>query len=127
LERLTFLPPGSSVHRELISQISSLDIHVPVVNGTYEPIYVFQDGEGNALPVTEWALDAILQVAEFGERKKLSDSDMRERYFNEIEADAKYFEAILQNQGRSPLFAFENSVFLDSQRVYKERVTPDEI
>lgn len=120
LERLTFLPPSSSVHRELISQGSIVDPQAPVLNGTYEPIYVFQDGGGNELPVTEWAIEAILHTAEFGERKKLSDSDMRDDYFKEIEDDARYFEEVLQEQGRSALFAFENSVFVDSKKVYKE-------
>jgi len=127
LERLSFIPPGSSLHRELVSQGSSLDPWAPVVNGTYEPIYVFQDAKGEALPVTEWALEAVLHTAEFGERRKLSDSDMRDQYHESIEDDAKYFEAQFQEAGRSALFAFENSVFVDSTKVYKENVSAAEI
>ncbi len=127
LERLTYLPPGSSVHRELVSQSSPLDISSPVRSGTYEPVYVFQDAKGEALPVTEWALDAVMHTAEFGERRKLSDSDMRDKYHASIEEDAKYFEAQFHEAGRSALFAFENSVFVDSTKVYKESVHASEI
>ncbi len=129
LERLTYLPSSSSIHRELVSQGTIVDPHSPVRNGTYEPIYVFQDAQGEALPVTEWALDAILHAAEFGERRKLSDSDMRDAYHAQMEEDSRYFEAKFHEAGRSALFAFENSVFVDSTKVYKERLAdaPSEI
>lgn len=127
LERLTFLPPSASIHRELVAQVTELDIFAPVTNGTYEPIYVFQDKDQNPLPVTEWALDAIMHALEFGERVKLTDSDMREEYDKGIAQDSKYFEAELHEAGRSPLFSFENSIFSDSTKVYKERVEPDVI
>jgi hypothetical protein len=127
LERLTFLPPDAAIHRELISQSCELDIFTPVRNGTYEPIYVFQDSSGNPLPVTEWALDAIMHTLEFGKRIKLTDSDMREEYDKEIAQDARYFEDVIQDSGRSSLFAFENSVFSDSTKVYRESVKPDDI
>jgi hypothetical protein len=42
LERLCFLP--LCPYREVLSQTSDLDIFSPTVNGTYEPIYFFQDG-----------------------------------------------------------------------------------
>jgi len=127
LERLCYLPPNASIHREVLSQTGELDIFSPVTNGTYEPIYFFQDGLGNPLPVTQAALEAILHRLEFGERVKLTDSDFREEYFKEVDQDARYFEAEIQEQGRSPLFAFENSVFMNSKNVYKEKVEPDAI
>ena len=127
LERLTYLPPNASIHREVLSQTSSLDIFSPTVNGTYEPIYVFQDGLGNPLPVTGAALAAILHRLEFGERVKLTDSDFRAEHDKEIDQDARYFEAEIQESGRSPLFAFDNSVFMNSKNVYKEKVEPDVI
>lgn len=127
LERLTFLPASASIHRELVSQSVELDIFAPVKNGTYEPIYVFQDSENNPLPVTEFALDAIMHSLEFGARVKLTDSSLLEEYHKEIDQDARYFEEQIQDSGRSPLFAFENSVFVDSEKVYKEKVEPNAV
>jgi len=128
LERLTFLPPDASIHRELISQTSSLDIFAPVKNGTYEPIYFFQDGRGNPLPVTEWALDAVMHTLEFGKRVHLTDADFREEYFKEVDADAGYFENQIHDKARSPLFSFENFVIKDPRKdVYIERTPPDAI
>ena len=117
LERLTFLPPGASIHREIVAT-RDLDITRPTLNGTYEPIYFFQDKHGNALPLTEWALEAVMYNLEFGERHQLSDSDMRKEYHAETDQEAAYFEAELGEAGRSPLFAFEQSVFMDSKKVY---------
>lgn len=119
LERLTFLPPTAAIHKELRAQID-LDIYKPTTNGTYEPIYVFQDAYRNPLPVTEWALDAIMHSLEFGKRVKLTDGAMRDEYHAEVDRDAAYFEAELNEAGRSPLFAAENSVFI-------ERSKPDAI
>ncbi len=126
LERLTFLPPNAAIHEELITQ-SSFDIYQPVRNGTYEPIYVFQDKEKNPLPLHELVIEAILHTLEFGERIKLTDSDFRDDYFKETDLEAAYFEEVLNDTGRSPLFSFENSVFVDSEKVYKEKVEPDAI
>lgn len=127
LERLTFLPPNAAIHKELIGQVE-LDITKPTMNGSYEPIYVFQDKDQNPLEVTEWAIEAVLQALEKGPEKK-TDGQMRDDYFSEIDADARYFEAELENQGRSALFAFENSVFMDSKKrlTYTEKGKPDEI
>lgn len=125
LERLCFLPPTAPIHREVLAT-KNLDITEPTRNGTYEPIYFFQDKNDNPLPVTEWALEAVMHSLEFGTRK-LSDSEMRDEYHAETDAEAAYFEAELEDSGRSPLFAFEQSVFMDSKKVYRERVEPDDV
>jgi len=126
LERLTYLPPEAAIHKEIVAA-RDFDIYRPTRNGSYEPIYFFQDGQGEPLPVTEWSLEAVMYSLEFGERPHLSDSDMREEYHAEIARDAAYFEGEIEDQGRSPLFAFENSVFVDSKKSYVERVEPDVI
>lgn len=126
LERLTYLPPTAAIHREVLAT-RDLDITRPTLNGSYEPIYFFQDRDRNPLPVTEWALDAVMHNLEFGERSKLSDSDMREKYHAETDEEARYFQAELDEAGRSPLFAFDNSVFMDSKKTYVERVEPDAV
>ena len=128
LERLTFLPPNAAIHKELLSQTSSLDIQTPVYNGTYEPIYVFEDKDKNPLPLHELVLEAIMHSLEFGgARIKLTDSDFRDEYFKATDLEAAYFEEQIQQDGRSSLFAFDNSVFMDSTKQYVERVKPDAI
>lgn len=130
LERLTFLPPNASIHREIVAQCD-LDITSPTLNGSYEPIYFFQDKHSNPLPVTEWALEAVMHSLEFGKRVKLTDSAAQDEYMAETDREAAYFEMELAEMGRSPLFAFENSVFMDSTKrrkpVYTEKVGPDVI
>jgi hypothetical protein len=127
LERLTFLPPNAAIHKELIASYD-LDITRPSQNGTYEPIYVFQDANGEPLPVTERAIDFVLWNLEHRDKAvKLTDADMRKEYYDATDQEAAYFEAELNEAGRAPLFAFENSVFLDSEKVYKEKVGPDAI
>lgn len=120
LERLTFIPPGSPILSEIRSSGSIVDPHTPVVNGSYEPVYVFQDGNRNPLPVTEVVIDAIFESLEGRARVKLTDGQMRDEYHQEIDRDARYFEAEIQDSGRSPLFAFDNSVYI-------ERTKPDAI
>lgn len=127
LERLTFLPPNAAIHKELLSQTSTLDIQAPVYNGTYEPIYVFEDKDKNPLPLVEFVLDAIMFSLEFGERVKLTDSDFRDEYFKATDLEAEYFEEQIQDSGRSPLFAFGATVAHDSTKSYVERVKPDAI
>lgn len=85
--------------------------------GSYEPVYVLKDGFGNFLPLNWKVVDTVIA---FAEKKPvgihLTDSDWREMEQAEIDADTRYFEEELAEQGRSNLFAFENSVFIDSTR-----------
>lgn len=85
--------------------------------GSYEPIYVLKGPTGEFLPLNWKVVDLVVNYAE----KKpmgihLTDSDFDEMEAKEKEADARYFEDVLDDQGRSKLFAFENSVFVDSTR-----------
>lgn len=85
--------------------------------GSYEPIYVLKGPMGEFLPLNWKAVDLVISYAE----KKpvgitLTDSDWDELERKETEEDTRYFEEVLAEQGRSPLFAFENSVFVDSTR-----------
>jgi hypothetical protein len=132
LERLTFLDPKAAIHRELIAQKDvDLDIYKPTLNGTYEPLYAFRNARtGQPLEVNDRVVDMILHKL-MNPVQKRTESDAREEHFAELEADAEYFEAELTEAGRSPLFAFENSVFLDSTKrkglTYTEKGKPDDI
>jgi hypothetical protein len=85
--------------------------------GTYEPVHILKDGNGNFLPLN-WKVVQI--IVDFAEQRpvgiQLTDKDWKEEERKEIDTEAGYFEDVLDEQGRSPLFAFENSVFVDSTK-----------
>lgn len=85
--------------------------------GSYEPFYIFKGPQGEFLPLNWKVVDFAVSYAESKPVGiKLTDKDFQEQEMKEIEAEAEYFMADLDNHGRSELFAFENSVFVDSTR-----------
>ena len=88
--------------------------------GSYEPIYVLKDGLGQFLPLNWKAVELVVNYAE---KKpvgiKLTDSDWSDQEKEEIESETEYFADRLADDGRSPLFAFEESAFIDSTKVFK--------
>lgn len=85
--------------------------------GSYEPFYVMKDALGNFLPLNWKAVDLAVSFAEARPVGiTLTDKDWNAQEQEEIDTDTRYFEDVLNDQGRSPLFAFENSVFVDSTR-----------
>jgi hypothetical protein len=87
--------------------------------GSYEPIYVLKAGDGSYLPLNWKVIDMVVN---FAEKKpvglKLTDSDWDDQEQAQIEAETSYFEDKLEDEGRSNLFAFENSAFVDSTKVF---------
>ena len=85
--------------------------------GSYEPFHILKDSTGAYLPLNWKVIDFIVSYAE---QKpvgiKLTDKDFKADEQKAIDMDTKYFEDILEDQGRSPLFAFENSVFVDATK-----------
>jgi hypothetical protein len=83
---------------------------------SYEPIYVFKDKRGFYLPlnmkVVQIYIDAIKHPPERGEIKARHLADLEAEERKEVED----FLAILHDTGRSPMFAYEDSVFLDSTK-----------
>jgi hypothetical protein len=85
--------------------------------GSYEPLYILKDKEGNFLPLNWRVVDMVVKFADNRPTGiKLTDADWSQMEQQEIDADTGYFEDELEDKGRSNLFAFENSVFLDSTR-----------
>lgn len=88
--------------------------------GSYEPIYVLKDGAGGYLPLNWKVVDMVVN---FAEKKpmgiKLTDADWSEQEQAQIQQETEYFEDELADRGRSPLFAFENSAFVDSTKVFR--------
>lgn len=88
--------------------------------GSYEPVYVFKGPSGEFLPLAWKVVDMIVGFAEARPVGiKLTDKDWSAQEQQEIDKETEYFEDVLSDQGRSPLFAFENSVFVDSQRRFR--------
>lgn len=88
--------------------------------GSYEPIYVLKGPSGEFLPLNWKVVDLVVSYAD---KKpvgiKLTESDFIAMEEEERNSDTRYFEEVLEDQGRSSLFAFENSVFVDSTRRFR--------
>ena len=88
--------------------------------GSYEPVHILKDRNGEYLPLN-WKV--VQTIVDFAESRplgiKLTDKDWSSQNDAELVKEAAYFEDVLADQGRSPLFAAENSVFVNSQKVFK--------
>jgi hypothetical protein len=85
--------------------------------GSYEPFYVCKGPDGEFLPLNWKVVDFVVSYAEAKPVGiKLTDKDTKAEEEKELLAEAAYFEEELHDRGRSPLFAFENSVFVDSTK-----------
>jgi hypothetical protein len=102
IERLFYVP-----NKEIISEKA----------GSYEPVYILKDSEGRFLPLN-WK--AVSLVVDFADAKpmgiKLTDADWKAEDEKIKATEVAYFEDVLADQGRSPLFASENSAFIDSTK-----------
>jgi len=105
LERLTFLGDNKIMEMEIEG----------ARNGTYELIYLFQDPQGNALPVVWWAVDLIMVCLQQGPGYTRGNEreDLRKKF---EENEDKEVEAYLGEIGRSPLTSFENFAFQESHK-----------
>lgn len=103
LERLTFLGTTKIGDFELVE----------AGKGTYEPVYVFQDNKFNPLPVNWRVCEVIFSqlLAGPGYTSPTEREEMK-RKLEDLEVNE--MEDYLNETGRSPLFAFENSVSLGS-------------
>ena len=115
LEKLVFLDPShQTVRNELVTR-KAYD---------YEPIFVFQKADNSPLPVTwvsvEWIIHSLTNMRTQSIRtESMFDSEDKAEEEREIAELAQ----ILEEDGRSDLFAFEESVFLDStKQPYKEKI-----
>jgi hypothetical protein len=83
---------------------------------TYEPIYVFKDKHGLFLPLNFKVIEILTHRIKHPD----TPSEIHERYAKEIEdeetKEVEDFLAVLHDAGRSPMFAYEDSVFLDSRK-----------
>jgi len=88
--------------------------------GSYEPINILKDRNENYLPLN-WKV--IQMIVDFAEAKpvgiKLTDKDWKAEDDQLKKEETAYFETILEDQGRSALFANESSAFISSTKVLK--------
>ena len=108
LEKLIFLNPShQSANRELVTRRAY----------DYEPIFVFQDNDYNPLsvnwPSVDWIINSLTNVrTESIKTEAMFDAEDKAAEEKEIDELA----LVLEEEGRSNLFAFEESVFLDSTK-----------
>lgn len=83
---------------------------------SYEPLYVFKDEHGFFLPLKMKVIEVLIHRV----KHPLSPDQIREiltkRLENEEEDEVNDFLNILHDVGRSPMFAYEDSVFMDSTK-----------
>lgn len=85
--------------------------------GSYEPFYILKGPVGEFLPLDAKVVDMVVNFAETKPvGVHLTDKDWTNDEEAEIRAEQAYFEDRLQDDGRSELFAHENSAFIDSTR-----------
>ena len=105
LERLTFLGDNMVAQQELVE----------ARQGTYEPVYCFQDAHGNPLSVNWRIIDAIMSTLAVGAHYE-SPMAREEMKTKMEELEVEEMEGYLGEEGRSPLFAFEQHAVLDSTK-----------
>lgn len=104
LEKIVFLPENSDAHLELVN----------IRNGSYELIYPFCDSNGNPLPVNARVVEMVLWHLE--NPTKRFESDDKEEDQKKFAEEVAYYEGLLDETGRTPLFEDEAAVFLDSTK-----------
>jgi hypothetical protein len=85
--------------------------------GCYEPLYHLKDRFGGYLPLSWKAVDLAVKFAE--DRPvgiQLTDKDWNAQEQTAIEEETEYFMNTLDDEGRSPLFALENTNFTNQRR-----------
>ena len=113
LEKLVFLNPShQSAKKELVNRKAH----------DYEPIFVFQDKHDLPLsvnwPIVDWIINSLTNVRTQSIRTEaMFDAEDKRQEEEEIDELA----SVLEEEGRSSLFAFEESVFLDSTKQLKWR------
>jgi len=110
LERLTFLDLNNAIVREEL---------VDARNGTYEPLYVFQDKDQNPLPVNWRIIEKMLWSMENYTPGRGNQSMADSAEGEELRQEIAYFEEEIGPHQRSQLFASEAAVFNDSTKAFK--------
>jgi hypothetical protein len=84
-------------------------------NGSYEPLHVFKDKNGNFLRPNLKVIEIICNALE-NKPVRQTPSDFKAQEAKEEDDEVKHFEEVLADADRSDRFAWEDSVFLDSTK-----------
>lgn len=83
---------------------------------SYEPLYVFKDKHGLFLPLNMRVIEFLVKRIKNPPSPNEVRNQLEEELIAEEEREVAEFLDILHDVGRSPLFAYEDSVFLDSTK-----------
>jgi hypothetical protein len=83
---------------------------------SYEPIYVFKDKRGFHLPLNMRVIEFFIKRIKEPPDAAALRTQMEDEILKEEEREVAEFLDILHDVGRSPLFAYEDSVFMDSTK-----------
>lgn len=89
---------GYIKNRHILEKLVHFDrMKVPelIESDSYEPLYVFQDKDGKSLPVNYQVCQKIIHTLLYGEKIKLTDSDLVAEEKKELARESEYFEAEL--------------------------------
>lgn len=81
---------------------------------SYEPVYVFQDKNGKSLPVIWRACEALIHSLMYGERQKLTASDMIAEEEKKDKRDVEYFEDSLDMSYTATMLANKEAIVVPS-------------
>lgn len=115
IEKLVFIA-NQTVLKEQVEEL------VECTNGSYEPVYVFSDKNGQPLELNREVVDFVVYTLMNPVKR-----DYKGLEAIEDKEEVKYFEEELGKGERSPLFVFENSAFVSTnqskfKQEYKEKI-----
>lgn len=91
------------------------------LNGSYEPIWIFNNPKDGGFIYPNWTvLSFIVKAFEGGVSERMSLSDLKEQEQKEIAAEIAEDELVIAEEGRSDLFAFEQSVALNKTDFWRK-------
>ena len=104
IEKLFYIP-----NKEIVSEKP----------GSYEPLLILKDKNGEYLPLNWKVVERVVELAEGKPRVQLTDKDWKAEDDELRKQEIAYFEGELEDRGRSSLFASENSAFIDSTKRFQ--------
>jgi hypothetical protein len=66
-------------------------------NGSYEPVWVFSDKNGDYIRPIQRAVEFILWTLLFGTKDKMTPKGLKDEEQNQIESETKFFQEYLEN------------------------------
>ena len=87
-----------------------------VTDLSYEPLHVFKDKRGFFLPLNMKVIEFLVKSIKTPPSASERQAQLRDEILREEEQEVDDFLAILHDAGPSPMFAYKDSVFMDSTK-----------